>query len=127
MGATRLQGAPSVSETQALILARLSLEVLSLCPSTISVMREYLLCLSSPLTASSVKGDTRVDGLLGLGVGDFFSASVATSRSHCSPLEKSKVRSSCTAATFALLCSSCLARALVSFERPRVLVPATGF
>lgn len=106
--AMSLQGAASVSETQALTLARLSLE-LSLSPSLSSVTRECLPCLSSPLTASSVKGEMRVDGLLGLlGLGALLSASVATSSSHCSPLEKSTVRSSCPAWTGAVFCSSCL-------------------
>jgi hypothetical protein len=124
-GAMMLQGAASVSETQALMRARSTLELATLSESRTSLMRECLPCLSSPLTASSVKGDTRVDCLVGLI--DAFSVSVAMSRSHCSPLEKSEMGSPCVVGVVRLFCSICLARAFVSCESPRVVVPGMGF
>lgn len=120
-----LHGAASVSETQALIRARSTLELATLDESRTSLTRLCLPCLSRFRTASSVKGATRVDGLTDRG--DSFSASVAVSSSHCNPLEKSEVRSSLNAQRAELLCSNCLARAFVSLERPRVSVPAMGF
>lgn len=125
MAARMLQGAASVSETQAFIRARSTLELATLSESRISLTRQCLRCLSRFRTASSVNGATRVDCLTCLG--DAFSASVAVSRSHCNPLEKSKVLSSLQAGTVGFSCSNRLARAFVSFERPRVLGSGMGF
>lgn len=119
MDTRELQGATSVSKTQAFIRARSTFEVATLVESRTSLTRQCLPCLSRFRTASSVKGATRVDCLTGLS--EPFSASVAVSSSHYNPLEKSTVRSSCKEGTVGLFCSNRLARAFVSFERPGVL------
>jgi hypothetical protein len=124
-GAMKPQGAASVSETQALMRARSTVELATLPESRISLTRQCLPCLSSPLTASSVNGATRVDCLAGWI--DAFSVSVAISSSHWSPLENSETGSSCVVAAARLFCSICLARAFVSCESPCVVVPAMGF
>jgi hypothetical protein len=124
-GVMMLQGAASVSETHALMRARSTLEPATLSVPWISLIRECLPCLSSPLTASSVKGDTREECLTGLVVA--LSVSIAMSSSHCSPLENSWGCSSCLERVVRFCCSSCLARSFVSFESPRGVGSGMGF